>query len=375
MQGENYIDSIAFCLMLMFEAFFGILQIIQCTMNLEFNPNAAASKDAGIFGLPFTEEDAQIIIIPVNWELTVSYGSGTFSGPDAVLDASMQMDLHHHDYPNLWKRGIFLDEFPRHFKTLHAGLRRDARTVIEAIEDGSMYTHPNRYKEYYERIRKANEDVRYWLSNRVEYWKSKGKIVGVLGGDHSVPLGYLHFLHGNEEYGVLHIDAHLDLRDAYEGFKYSHASIFFNALQYDSITKLVSVGIRDYCEEEAQTVADNPGRIAVFFDRDVRKAVFEGKSWSTICSEIIHQLPEKVYVSVDIDGLDPKLCPNTGTPVPGGLDFEELIYLLNSIKRAGKEVIGFDLCEVAPGDDEWDGNVGARVLYQLCGLASDEPLS
>lgn len=361
--------------MLEVDAFFGLLQFNQITMNFDFNPNAAASKDAGIYGLPCTEDDAQIIIIPVNWELTVSYGSGTFNGPDAVLDASMQMDLYHHDYPQLWKRGIFLDEFPRHFKTLHGGLRKDARIVIDAIMDGSMQKSPARYNEYYERIRKANEDLRFWLSNRIAYWKSKGKIVGVLGGDHSVPLGYHHFLGGKEAYGVLHIDAHLDLRDAYEGFKYSHASIFFNALQYSSVTKLVSLGIRDYCEEEAQIVADNPDRIAVFFDRDVRKAMYEGRIWADICAEIVNQLPEKVYISVDIDGLDPKLCPNTGTPVPGGLEFEELIYLLNAVKRSGKEIVGFDLCEVAPGDDEWDGNVGARVLYQLCGLASDEPLS
>ena len=74
-------------------------------------------------------------------------------------------------------------------------------------------------------------------------------------------------------------------------------------------------------------------------------------------------------MSVDIDGLDPVLCPNTGTPVPGGLQFEELMYLLNQIKESGKQVIGFDLCEVAPGDSDWDGNVGARVLFQLCGIS------
>lgn len=339
-----------------------------------FNPNAPAAHDAGIYGLPFTEEDASIVIIPVNWELTVSYGAGTFAGPDVIKEASMQVDLYHHDFPELWKKGIWMDEFPKHFKVLHAGLRKDARSIIEALEEGVDVQDKQKYREMYDRIRRANEDVRTWLANRIEWWKQRGKIVGVIGGDHSIPLGFHHYLADKANYGVLHIDAHLDLREAYEGFRYSHASIFFNALQYESITKLVSVGIRDYCEEEMQRVSQQPDRIKVFFDRDVRKRMFEGASWKNIVDEIIADLPENVYVSVDIDGLDPKLCPHTGTPVPGGLQYEELMYLLNAVVKAGKRVVGFDLCEVAPGeDDQWDGNVGARVLYQLCGVASSNP--
>jgi agmatinase len=341
-------------------------------MNMfeSFNPSAAAQKDAGIYGLPFSEEDAQIVIIPVNWELTVSYGAGTFGGPEAVKEASLQMDLYHHDYPELWKKGIWMDEFPRHFKVLHAGLRKDARIIIEAIEKGILDENKAKYKEIYERIKKANEDLRFWLSNRIAFWREQGKVVGLLGGDHSIPLGYHLYLSDKEKYGILQIDAHLDLRNAYEGFQYSHASIFHNALKFDAVEKLVQVGIRDYCEEEVERAKAEPERIQVFFDRDLRKALFEGRSWMEICDGIISQLPQKVYVSVDIDGLDPTLCPNTGTPVPGGLQFEELMYLLNRLAASGREIVGFDLCEVAPGDDEWDGNVGARVLYQLIGLAA-----
>ncbi|MCC7318552.1 MAG: agmatinase family protein [Bacteroidales bacterium] len=335
-----------------------------------FNPSAAAQKDAGIYGLPFTEEDAHIVIIPVNWELTVSYGSGTFGGPEAVKEASLQMDLYHHDYPELWKKGIWMDEFPRHFKVLHAGLRKDARIIIEAIEKGILDENKPKYKEIYERIKKANEDLRFWLSNRIAFWREQGKVVGLLGGDHSIPLGYHLYLSDKEKYGILQIDAHLDLRNAYEGFQYSHASIFHNALKFDAVEKLVQVGIRDYCEEEFERTKAEPERIKVFYDRDLRKDLFEGQSWKEICDRIISHLPQKVYISVDIDGLDPTLCPNTGTPVPGGLQFEELIYLMNRLAASGRQIVGFDLCEVAPGDDEWDGNVGARVLYQLIGLAA-----
>ena len=132
----------------------------------------------------------------------------------------------------------------------------------------------------------------------------------------------------------------------------------------------MQVAIRDYCHQEKQLVQDSKGRVKVFYDRDNRRRMYEGANWKQICDEIIKELPEKVYISVDIDGLDPKLCPNTGTPVPGGMEYEELMYLLNRIKESRKEIIGFDLCEVSPGeDDEWDGNVGARVLYHLCGIS------
>ena len=93
-----------------------------------------------------------------------------------------------------------------------------------------------------------------------------------------------------------------------------------------------------------------------------------GETWRDICDSIVRDLPHRVYVSFDIDGLDPKLCPGTGTPVPGGLEFEQAMFLVRQLVKSGREIIGFDLCEVAPGDSEWNGNVGARVLLKLCNL-------
>src|SRR5690606_18866656 len=95
-----------------------------------------------------------------------------------------------------------------------------------------------------------------------------------------------------------------------------------------------------------------------------------GQSWNSLCQRILEPLPSAVYVSFDIDGLSPELCPGTGTPVPGGLSFEQACYLLVHIVRSGRRIIGFDLNEVSPGRDpnnEWNGNVGARLLFKLCG--------
>lgn len=340
-------------------------------MSVFFDPNAAAMAGSGIYGLPCTSEEAEIIIIPVEWELTTSYNRGTVDGPKAVFDGSMQVDLCHHDYPDLWQHGIFMDEFPKELRELHDKLSPISEEIIEAIENNEIEDNIIEYNAKYQQIEAGFEKMFAWLRERIEYWKSKGKVVGLVGGDHSIPLPYHQVLNAkNENYGILHIDAHSDLRDSFEGFRYSHASIFFNTMQYKSVKKLVQVGIRDYCHQEKQLINDSNGRITVFYDRDCRRRMYEGESWKDVVTDIIDKLPEKVYISVDIDGLDPKLCPNTGTPVPGGLEYEELMYLLNAVKESGRKIVGFDLCEVSPGeDDEWDGNVGARVLYHLCGIS------
>ena len=197
----------------------------------------------------------------------------------------------------------------------------------------------------------------------------KGKLVALLGGDHSTPLGYMRAL-GEKypEFGILQIDAHCDLRDAYEGFVYSHASIMYNALnEIPQVTKLVQAGTRDFSEGEYEMVQQD-SKIKTYFDKDIRNRQYEGETWKTIADEIVAQLPDKVYISFDIDGLDPKLCPNTGTPVQGGFETEEVFYLLQKIQKAGKHIIGFDLSEVSTSESCWDANVGARVLFKLCNL-------
>ena len=337
---------------------------------LNFDPNAAATCGSGIYGLPHGSEESKIILIPVEWELTTSYNKGTVDGPAAIMEASMQVDLCHHDYPNLWRSGIWMDEFPQDLRALHDNISSLSDKIIAAVESGDADENPQKYQGYYHEIEQATEKMNAWLKDRIRYWKSQGKIVGLVGGDHSIPLAYhQYFSEEGTSYGILHADAHLDLREAFEGFRYSHASIFRNTLQFDNVKKLVQTGIRDYCHQEKEFVRQSNGRIKVFFDRDVRRRLFEGDNWKTIVDEMIEELPEKVYISIDIDALDPKLCPSTGTPVPGGMEYEELAYLLNRIKESGKDIIGFDLCEVSPGENDWDGNVGARMLFHLCGVA------
>ena len=206
-----------------------------------------------------------------------------------------------------------------------------------------------------------------WLFDRTQTAISDGKKVGVIGGDHSVPLGYMQALATHyPDFGILHIDAHADLRDAYEGFEFSHASIMFNALKIPQISKLVQVGIRDVSQVEINTIDRSQGRVVGYYDSLVKQQLYSGTTWASICQDSIANLPQHVYISFDVDGLDPKLCPHTGTPVPGGLELEQAFCLCREIVRSGREIIGFDVCEV--GNAEWDGNVGARIVYKLVNL-------
>jgi agmatinase len=329
----------------------------------DFNPNDVASAGNNIFGLPFSEKNSKLVLMPVPWEVTVSYSSGTAKGPKAIFDASMQVDLYDAIMPNAWQKGIFmLDENKALAKKskAHRGL---VEQYIDDLQNGK--TNENTTK-------KVNA-VCVEMINEVEKTTSKlldeNKLVGLVGGDHSTPLGFLTALaKRHKEFGILQIDAHCDLRNAYEGFSFSHASIMYNALQIPNISKLVQVGIRDYCEEEFNFIQTNKKRVYTFFDKNIKHELYEGKSWKSICEKMVDALPEKVYISFDIDGLDPKLCPNTGTPVAGGLEFEQAVYLMETIIVKKKKIIGFDLNEVAPGKDEWDANVGARMLFKMCHL-------
>lgn len=334
-----------------------------------FDPSQPGLADESIFGLPFTAEESEIVIIPVPWEVTVSYVAGASEGPNAILEASFQVDLHHQEFPELWKLGMYFDsnKQSKNWALESAKYRALAQPIIAALESGEVIeSHPALQSDL-DKINKRCRELNDEVKELVLYWTKKGKKVALVGGDHSTPLGYYQALATvHDNFGILHLDAHMDLRIAYEGFTYSHASIMYNALQLPQISKIVQVGIRDFCVQEVEVALND--RVLVHSDMDLKAETFSGVTWQQQCEKIIASLPEKVTISFDIDGMYPWYCPNTGTPVPGGFSFEQAAYLLSKLAESDKEIIGFDLVEVAPGDDDWDGNVGARMLFHLCGV-------
>lgn len=340
-----------------------------------FDPNAAALKDSGIFGLPFTPEESHLVLIPLPWEATTSYGGGASFGPQAILQASKQVDLFDIDLGNFYESGIVMLPESDDLKQWNQTAKNAAKIVIAA---GGV-ADTLEAKEAVALVNQYSQQVNDYVYTQTKYWLDQGKVVGIVGGDHSVPYGAIvAYLEKYPNMGVLHIDAHADMRDAYEGFEYSHASIMHNVMTNTKLSKLVQVGIRDFCEEEFDFIQEHSAKIKTFFDLQLAEQKMEGKSWAALCDEIIHHLPEEVYISFDIDGLDPRFCPHTGTPVPGGLEYVEILLLIKKVALSGRTIVGFDLNEVSLGNTlldaidtaaEWDANVGARILYKLSGWA------
>ncbi|WP_413200474.1 agmatinase SpeB [Nostoc piscinale] len=330
----------------------------------DYNPSGVGEINGNLFGLPFDYESANLIVFAVPWEVTVSYGAGTANGPQRILEASTQLDLFDFDNPDGWKQGIFLVEIPQDILEKNNYYRTLAAQIIERLAQAKLLTDTPDLTPILTEINQASQQVNQWLFTQSQAAINQGKQVAVIGGDHSSPLGYLQALATKySNYGILHIDAHADLRDAYEGFEFSHASIMFNAVKLPQISKLVQVGLRDISHDEVQMIDQSHNRIVAYYDPAIKQKLYAGITWIEICREIINHLPEYVYISFDIDGLDPKLCPNTGTPVAGGLELEQAFCILRELVNSGRKIIGFDVCEV--GDAEWDGNVGARVVYKL----------
>jgi len=335
-----------------------------------FDPNSAGNPNNNIFGLPLGEDDARLVILPIPWEVTVSFGSGTARSAEQIMRASLQVDLFDPDAPEGWKEGFYMKDTDRKILLKSDYLRKEAELYIDYISKGDMVEKNQFMCKTLKEVNEGSHFLNHWVYQQTKSLLDKGKLVGLLGGDHSTPLGFMKAI-GEKygDFGIIQIDAHCDLRAGYEGFVYSHASIMYNALsEVPQLKKLVQVGIRDYSEGEHDFIRENKDRVRTYFDGEIRERQYEGESFREIVDEIISNLPDKVYISFDIDGLDPKLCPNTGTPVQGGFETEQVFYLFKKILKSGKQIIGFDLSEVSTSENGWDANVGARVLFKLCNL-------
>ncbi len=342
----------------------------------KFDATTTISADYGIFGIPFSEADSRLVLLPVPWEVTTSYGKGASNGPRIIRQASEQIDLFDLETKTAYEAGIFMQPISEEILKQNVKFKALAQEVISLKTE--MSDDQDQINKLTAEVNAASKKLTAWVYTETKKILDSGKLFGLVGGDHSTPLGAIqaicekHSLNGKSEVGILHIDAHSDTRVAYQGFEQSHASIMNNVMTSSGAKKparLVQVGIRDFCEGEYNFVTSRSD-IKTFFDIPVKQRQLKGETWESIASDIISSLPKKVYVSFDIDGLDPRYCPSTGTPVIGGLSIDEVFYLFNLLAQSGRQIVGFDLNEVSTGEadeSEWDGNVGARVLYKLCG--------
>lgn len=333
----------------------------------QFNPDAVGKITAGIFGLPFKPEESEVVIIPVPWDVTVSNDDGTSLGPQNIYDQSPQIDLYDEAVNDPWKAGISMESIPKDLQKLNDHLRESVRSYIAALEeDGNSYHHPQ-WVTLREEVNSASDKLCAAVEKSSKKYLSSGQLPVVLGGDHSTPLGLIRACADHYPgFGILQIDAHADLRESYMGFTHSHASIMYQASALSQIEKIVQVGLRDISAREATVIHSQPEKFRPFFARTIHAKLFGGTNWSEICQDIIAQLPEKVYITFDIDGLDPSQCTSTGTPVPGGLSYSQTLFLFEQLVASGRTIIGFDLVETGPAAT--DGIVACRILYKTIAL-------
>jgi agmatinase len=264
-----------------------------------------------------SRESSHFHIIQVPYDATSTYGVGSRKGPRAIIDASINLETYDHELdmePAL--AGVFTHPEPQ---------------VVVGNPAGML-----------ERIEHQVEDV-----------VSAGGFPIVLGGEHTVSLGAIRALARHEKFAVVSLDAHADLRDTYQGSPFSHACFLRRAMDYGDCS---AIGVRSISREEA-AFAGGAGVPILFAHQMVRGAVAD-----------LSALPEQVYVSIDVDVLDPSVMPSTGTPEPGGLSWYDLITVLESI-IAGRRVVGFDVVELAPqpGNHAPDFTA-AKLVYRMMGL-------
>jgi agmatinase len=265
-------------------------------------------------------EQALFHVLPVPYEKSVSYGGGTALGPNAILQASWQ-----------------LEEWDGKSKPCDEG--------IYTCEPVDCSVAP---QQVIDNIAKATADI----------IKSGGMPV-VLGGEHTVTYGVIKGLRdaGIEDFGIVQIDAHADLRQAYEGDFLSHASVMKRAV--DMGIPLYQLGIRAYCEEE-MAFREEFGVLYQDADELVPNRIQS--------IELPDDFPQKVFFTLDIDGMDPSVFPSTGTPVPGGLDWYQTLSLFESVAKQ-REIIGFDIMEFAPIEGFHAYDFSASLLtYKLMGI-------
>ncbi len=318
-----------------------------------FHPDDNGVGAHGIFGLPYTLDDARLVVALAPWEVTVTGRRGTAHAPQHIINASADIDLYFHPHGTPWQAGVAAEPFPE--KDYETNLR--LRTIVEEI-----------YLQIREGADPSTIDTTRWvdeentrylrrLEERIARYIERGQTVGLVGGEHTVALaGMRAALQRYPQLGILQVDAHADLRPHYLGLRTSHASVFRRLLEDFPQTPLVQVGLRDVSVGEKQFIDQHP-HIHAHFAADLYR------SSPDRLLQTIDPLPQHVYISFDIDGLDLQYCPHTGTPVPGGLSFQEAFEIISRLVQSGRTIVGFDLCEV--GEAPLDVRVGVFALFHL----------
>jgi len=310
-----------------------------------------------IFGTPVNYIKSKIVILPIPFDGTSSYRKYSQNAPYKILEASNQVDLFDIDFGNLYRRNVYMEKISPLIIKINNYILSIQKKFFTSFDSAEKINS----------IMSANNNFIYkWTLNAL----NADKIPILLGGEHSIIFGAIQAcfnVYKSRELSILHFDAHSDMRLNYDGFNYSHASIINNIQNRISTPKrIIQVGIRDVSYSEYKQIQLS-NEIYSFLDKDIRKYKLLG-SFDVLSEDIIEKLGDLIYITIDIDGLDIPYCSNTGTPVPGGLNFDHIIHILSNIKKKKKRIIGADICETS--SSTLDSIVSMRLLYKLTGVLS-----
>lgn len=344
----------------------------KCMIDKKFDPNGAIPDNGNYFGIPLSPEEAALVLISAPWDTTVAQRSGSSFAPDAIIEASRSVDFFEPMAPYSYRKGIATAPVDYTIQDMAHRLRSDAERVIKLSHQAKLSTlDALSLERRLKRVNEASVIVNENIYEQSKHWLEMGKIVGLVGGDQSTAYGHIRAVaEQHKKIGILHIDSSCDLREQHYGFDHSHASIMHNVLRdIEGIERIVGVGVRAFSPQEwERAMADD--RITLFTGQTIWSKHFEGVNWATLCDDIIAELPQEVYVSLDIDGLTIECSPHTGTQVAGGLRFPEVVYLLGRVVDSGRRIVGFDLTEVVPDmEDKTDAAIASRLLYNMCCMA------
>lgn len=336
-----------------------------------FDPNGAIPDNGNYFGIPLEPQDGALVLISAPWDLSLKVRNGSSYAPDAIIEASRSVDFFEPMAPHSWRKGIATVPIDYSIQDLSHRLRSDAERVVKVYRQGGTAFDGLVYERSLRRVNEGYATLNANIYEQSKTWLDKGKIVGLVGGDQSTAYGHIRAVaehHG--KIGILNIDSSCNLKRCHQGFEFSHASVMYNVLRdIPQVERLVGVGVRAFSPEEWERV-ETDSRIKLFTGQSIWTRHFEGTLWSTIANEIIEELPENVYVSLDINGLTIECSPHTGMVVAGGIRFPEVVYLLGKIVDSGRRIVGFDLSEVVPDmEDKTDAAIAARLLYNICSMA------
>lgn len=338
----------------------------------ELDLNGIMPDNGNYFGIPVSPDEAALVLVSAPWDVTVATRAGSSYAPDAIIDASRRIGLCDPSTDDSWRKGVATVPIDYTIQDLSHRLRSDAERVIKYRDELGIPVIENMiYERRSKRINEALHEINSNIYEQTSSWLSKGKIVGLVGGDQSTIYGAVKAM--GEKFGrlgILHIDSECDMRSDVHGFDFSNMSVMHDLLRdVPQIENYVGVGMREFKPCEWQRVQENK-RIKLFTADDMHRMEYEGETWKAVCDKIVDGLPDNVYVSLDIDGLTMECSPHTGVRVPGGMTLPQVVYMLERVVDSGRRIVGFDLTEVVPDlKDKSDALIAARLLFRMCNVA------